>query len=105
MFKQSRRVDGRPYIPKHPPMLGHVESKGRVKIQVVIERDGKRYEIEVPLTASDIARLGLEALMQNRTMPKLLTQAVRSAIKKNLIEEFTSRSQSRDRTLTMAAPT
>jgi hypothetical protein len=70
-------------------MLGHVESQGgQVKIQLVIERDGKRCEIEVPLTASDIARLGLEAAMQNRTMTKLLTQTVRSAIKKGLNERI-----------------
>ena len=41
---------------------------------------------DVPLMGLDIARLGLEAAVQNLTMTQLLTQAVTTAIKRNLIE-------------------
>ena len=60
----------------------------RFQIQLVIEHDGKRCETDVPLTASDIARLGVEAAVQNRTMTQLLTQAVRVAIKKDLFQQI-----------------
>ena len=76
-------------IPNHPPMLGHVGPQfPRVQFQLVIERDGKRCVTDVPLTGTDIARLGLEAALQNLTVTQLLAQAVTTAIKNDLIEEI-----------------
>jgi hypothetical protein len=87
MFEHRRRVESRPYIPNHPPMVGHIGPQyPRFQIQIVLEHDGKRCETDVPLMGLDIARLGLEAGVQNLTMTQLLAQAVTTAIKRDLIE-------------------
>ena len=81
------RVQSRPYIPNHPPMVGHIGPQyPRFQIQIVLEHDGKRCETDVPLMGLHIARLGLEAGVQNLTMTQLLAQAVTTAIKRDLIE-------------------
>ena len=69
MFERRRRVESRPYIPNHPPMFGHVGPKPQhPRFQVVVEHDGLRCATDVPLTGPDIARLGLEAEVQNLGM-------------------------------------
>jgi len=87
MFEHRRRVESRPYIPNHPPMVGHIGPQyPRFQIQILLEHDRKRCETDVPLMGLDIARLGLEAGVRNLTMTQLLTQAVTTAIKRDLIE-------------------
>ena len=89
VFEHRRRVERRPYIPNHPPMVGHIGPQyPRFQIRIVLEHDGKRCETDVPLMGLDIARLGLEAGAQNLTITQLLTQAVTTAIKRNLIERI-----------------
>jgi DNA-binding CsgD family transcriptional regulator len=61
------------------------------RLQIVLEHGGMRRETDVPLTGLDIARLGLEASVQNLGMTQLLTQAVTIAIKKDLIDEILRR--------------
>ena len=86
MFERRRRVESHPYISNHPPMLGHVGPKPQhPHFQITVKG---RYATDVPLTGPDIARLALEASVQNLGMTQLLTQAVTTAIKKNLIEEI-----------------
>ena len=90
MFERRRPVVSHPYIPNHPPMLGHVGIKQqRPRFQIVVKRNGLfRCATDVPLTGPDIARLGIEAAVQNLGMGQLLTQAVTTAIKKNMIQEI-----------------
>jgi hypothetical protein len=90
MFERRRPVVSHPYIPNHPPMLGHVGLKQQhPRFQIVVKRNGLfRCATDVPLTGPDIARLGIEAMTQNLGMGQLLTQAVTTAIKKNMIQEI-----------------
>jgi len=90
MFERRRRVVSRPYIPNHPPMLGYVgPDPQRPRFQIVVNRNGlARYATDVPLMGSELARLGIEANAQNLGMGQLLTQAVTTAIKKNMIQEI-----------------
>jgi len=90
MFERRRRVVSRPYIPNHPPMLGYVGPEpGHPRFQIVVNRNGLvGYATDVPLMGSELARLGIEANAQNLGMGQLLTQAVTTAIKKNMIQEI-----------------
>jgi hypothetical protein len=89
MFERRRPMVSHPYIPNHPPMLGHVGLKQHPRFQIVVKRNGLfRCATDVPLTGPDIARLGIEAMTQNLGMGQLLTQAVTTAIKKNMIQEI-----------------
>ena len=90
MFERRRPVVSHPYIPNHPPMLGHVGIKQQhPRFQIVVKRNGLfRCATDVPLTGPDIARFGIEAMAQNLGMGQLLTQAVTTAIKKNMIQEI-----------------
>jgi hypothetical protein len=90
MFERRRAVVSRPYISNHPPMMGHVGPKPQhPRFQVVLERNGSvQCVTEVPFKGLDIVRLGLEAAGQNLGMGQLLTQAVITAIKKNMIQEI-----------------
>jgi len=58
------------------------------RLQVIIEHGGVPQATDVPLTGLDVARLGLEASLRNLGMTQLLTQAVATAIKKDLIDEI-----------------
>jgi hypothetical protein len=90
IFEPRRPVASHPYIPVHPPMSGHVGPKPQhPRFQVVVRRNGLvRCTTDVPLTSPDIARLGVEGIAQNVGMGHLLTQAVTTAIKKNMIQEI-----------------
>jgi hypothetical protein len=90
MFEHRRAVVSRPYIPDHPSMMGHVGPKPQhPRFQVVLERDGLvQCATDVPFKGLDIAHLGLEAAVQNLGMGQLLTQAVTTAIKKNMIQKI-----------------
>jgi hypothetical protein len=90
MFEHRRAVVSRPYLPDHPPMMGHVGPKPQhPRFQVVLERNGSvQCVTEVPFKGLDIVRLGLEAAGQNLGMGQLLTQAVITAIKNNMIQEI-----------------
>jgi hypothetical protein len=71
-------------------MMGHVGPKPQhLRFQVVLERNGlEACATDVPFKGLDITRLGLEAAVQNLGMGQLLTQAVTTAIKKNMIQEI-----------------
>ena len=75
---RSTPVLRRPTLPNHAPTVGP-------RLQVVVERDGAHLVTDVPLAGLDIARLGLEASVQNLGMVQLLAQAVTTAIKKDMI--------------------
>jgi hypothetical protein len=80
------RVQSRPYIPNHPPMVGRIGLKPQhPQFRIVVKG---RYAIDVSLTGPGIARLALEAAVQNLGMTQLLTQAVTTAIRKDLIEDI-----------------
>jgi hypothetical protein len=87
MFERRRRVESRPYIPNHPPMVGHIGPK-RPRFQVILTKDGVPQVTDVPLARLDIARLGIEASLRNLGITQLLTQAMVTAIKKDLIDEI-----------------
>jgi len=55
---------------------------------IVLEHDGLQRVTDVPLAGLDIARVALEAEAQNLGMTQLLTQAVTTAIKKDMIEKI-----------------
>ena len=89
MFERRRRVESRPYLPNHPPMVGHIGPKPQyLRFQVVLEYDGLQRVTDIALTNFDIARLALEAEVQNLGTTQLLTRAVTTAIKKGLIDEI-----------------
>ena len=71
-------------------MLGYVGPEpGHPRFQIVVNRNGLvGYATDVPLMGSDVVRLGIEAMAQNLGMGQLLTQAVTTAIKKNMIQEI-----------------
>jgi hypothetical protein len=88
MFERRRRVESRPYLPNHPPMVGHIGPKPQyLRFQIILEHDGLQRVTDVPLAGLDIARVALEAEAQNLGMTQLLTQAVTTAIKKDMIEK------------------
>jgi len=90
MFERRRRVVSYPYIPNHAPMSGHIGPKPQhPRFQIVVKRNGLVLCVtDVPLMGSDVVRLGIEAMAQNLGMGQLLTQAVTTAIKKNMIQEI-----------------
>jgi len=89
MFERRRRVESRPYLPNHPPMVGHIGPKPQyLRFQIILEHDGLQRVTDVPLAGLDIARVALEAEAQNLGMTQLLTQAVTTAIKKDMIEKI-----------------
>jgi hypothetical protein len=89
MFERRRRVESRPYLPNHPPMVGHIGPKPQyLRFQIILEHDGLQRVTDVPLASLDIARVALEAEAQNLGMTQLLTQAVTTAIKKDMIEKI-----------------
>jgi len=59
-----------------------------LRLQIVLEHHGLRRVTEVPLAGFDIVRLRLEASIQNLGMVQLLTQAVTTAIKKDMIDQI-----------------
>jgi hypothetical protein len=79
-----RRVVGRPRT--HPPMAERVRANSQ--FQIILERNGMQRTIDLPLSARDIAHLGLKAAVQNVGMARLLTEVVATAIKKDMIEEI-----------------
>ena len=80
------RTVRRPYLPSHPPMIGHMRVDAQ--FQISFERGGERHATAVPLTARDIAQLALAAAVRNVGMTQLLTEIVITAIKKDMIEEI-----------------
>ena len=89
MFERRRRVESRPYLPNHPPMVGHIGPKPQyLRFQIILEHDGLQRVTDVPLAGLDIVRVALEAEAQNLGMTQLLTQAVTTAIKKDMIEKI-----------------
>ena len=88
MFERRRRVEIRPYIPNHPPMVGHIGPKRSIRgFRLSLNTTAQRVT-DVPLAGLDIARLALEAEVQNLGTTQLLTRAVTTAIKKGLIDEI-----------------
>ena len=80
------RTVRRPYLPSHPPMIGHMRVDGQ--FQISLECGGMRRATALPLTAGDIAQLALAAAVRNVGMTQLLTEVVTTAIKKGMIEEI-----------------
>jgi hypothetical protein len=76
---------GRPNIANSPP---RVRQRPRsAQFHISIERSGVRQATDLPLTGSDLARLGLEAQLRDLSMTQLLTKVVTTALKKKLVEE------------------
>jgi hypothetical protein len=70
-------------------MDGHVGPKPRYpRFQIVLDHDGVRRVTDVPLKDIDIVRLAHEAAVQNLGMAQLLTHAVTTTIKKEMIDEI-----------------
>jgi hypothetical protein len=90
MFERRTRVVSRPYIPNHPPMVGHMRSEPqRAGFQIILKRNGLvQRATDLPLMGSDIARVGFEAAVQNLGMAQLMAVAVTTAIKRDLIDEI-----------------
>ena len=86
MFERRRRVESRPYLPNHPPMIGDMRVDGQ--FQISLECGGMRRATALPLTDRYIAQLALEAAVRNVGMTQLLTEIVIKAIKKDMIEEI-----------------
>src|SRR4249919_1178290 len=89
MFERRRRVESRPYIPNHPLMVGHIGPEPQYpRFQIIFEYNGLQQVTDVSLAGPDVARLALEAELQNLGTTQFLTQAVTTAIKKDLIDEI-----------------
>ena len=89
MFERRSRAVSRPHIPNHPPMVGHIGPEPQYpRFQIIVEHNGLPQVTDVSLTGLDVARLALEASLRNLGMTQLLTQAVATAIKKDLIDEI-----------------
>ena len=58
------RTVRRPYLPSHPPMIGHMRVDGQ--FQISLECGGVRRATALPLTARDIAQLALAAAVRCR---------------------------------------
>ena len=56
------------------------------RFQIILEYNGLQQVTDVPLAGLDVARLALEAELQNLGTMQFLTQAVTTAIKKDLID-------------------
>ena len=89
MFERRRRAESRPYISNHPLMVGHIGPEPQYpRFQIIVEHNGLQQVTDVPLAGLDVARLALEAELQNLGTRQFLTQAVTTAIKKDLIDEI-----------------
>jgi hypothetical protein len=89
MFERRRRTESRPYIPNHPLMVGHIGPEPQYpRFQIIFEYNGLQQVTDVSLAGPDVARLALEAELQNLGTTQFLTQAVTTAIKKDLIDEI-----------------
>lgn len=87
MFKRRTRVESRPYIPNHPLMVGHIGPEPQYpRFQIIFEYNGLQQVTDVSLAGLDVVRLALEAELQNLGTTQFLTQAVTTAIKKDLID-------------------
>ena len=58
------------------------------KFEIVLHYRGTTQTTILPLTDSEIARLALEALVQDSTIARLITEAVAGAIKTDMIQEI-----------------
>ena len=58
------------------------------KFEIVLHRRGTTQTTVLPLTDSHIARLGLEAWVQDSNIVRLMTEAVTGAIKRGMIQEI-----------------
>ena len=58
------------------------------KFEIVLHRRGTTQTTVLPLTDSHIARLGLEAWVQDSNIVRLMTEAVAGAIKRSMIQEI-----------------
>jgi hypothetical protein len=64
------------------------EEAGSVKITIMMRRRGKEVCTDVPLTSRDIGELALIAMLRDLSIAELVGQALRGAIKKNMIENI-----------------
>ena len=71
-------------ISNHPPKVG----RKRAGWQFQMDRKGARRTIDLLFTDSGIAQLATAAEMRNLSMGQVLTDAVVTAIKKNMVERI-----------------
>src|SRR6478609_12163671 len=75
MFERRRRTESRPYIPNHPLMVGHIGPEPQYpRFQIIFEYNGLQQVTDVSLAGPDVARLALEAELQNLGTTQFLTQ-------------------------------
>jgi DNA-binding CsgD family transcriptional regulator len=58
------------------------------KFEIVLQYRGATHTTILPLTDSDIARLGVEASVQDSSMVRLMTEVVAGAIKRKMIQKI-----------------
>lgn len=74
----------RPNIAKRRPTAGHIHADAQ--FQITVDCNGARRTTDLPFTDSAIAHLAVAAGVRNLGMGQLLTEALVTAIKKNMFE-------------------
>ena len=59
-----------------------------MKIAIMMRRRGQEVSTDVPLTSRDIGELALIAMLRDLSIAELVEQALRGALKKNMIENI-----------------
>ena len=84
------RVESRAFVSKNRVYVGHLQRQPDcpAKFQLVIQRQDKEQTTDIPFSASELGRLGLEASVQNLPKSDLMGQVLTQALKKGLIQEI-----------------
>ena len=84
------RAERRAFVSNGRVYAGHLqgEPNSRAKFQVVLQRQGMEQTTDLPFTANDVGRLGVEASAQGLGLTDLMSQVLTQALKKGLIQEI-----------------
>jgi hypothetical protein len=84
------RVESRAIVSNGRVYAGHLQPapKSRAKFQLVMQRQGTEQTTDLPFTANDIGRLGMEASAQDLGLTDLMSQVLTQALKKGLIQKI-----------------
>jgi hypothetical protein len=84
------RGGSRTFVSNNTAYRAHLqrERDSQAKFQLVLQSQGAAQTIDLPFTASEVGRLGLEATAQNLGLTELMGQVLTQAIKKGLIQEI-----------------
>jgi hypothetical protein len=84
------RVESRAFVSNNRVYFGHLQRQPNcpAKFKLVIQRRGKEQTADIPFTASEVGRLGLEASVQSLPMTDLMSEVLTQALKKGLIQEI-----------------